>query len=114
MTDTPAPNDMPEFKKGDYVRKKGDKGQWHGRVCGFYSTECTPRGVAVESVYEKNSVQIYPANALELWDFADSTAPVAAGGEDRYDEGFDDGHAQGYDEGKYEATEFDRDLRRIS
>jgi hypothetical protein len=59
-----------KFILGDYVRKKGDKGQWHGKVCGFYSTDCTPNGVAVESVFEANSVQIYPANALEPWDRA--------------------------------------------
>lgn len=57
-----------EFKIGDAVRKKGDKGQWHGFIVGTYSTKCTPNGYAVESVYEENSVQIYPASALEPWD----------------------------------------------
>lgn len=56
-----------EFKIGDAVRKKGDKGQWHGFIVGTYSTKCTPNGYAVESVYEENSVQIYPASALEPW-----------------------------------------------
>lgn len=60
--------DQKTFRKDQLVRKKGDKGQWHGRVCGFYSTSCTPDGVAVESIYERNSVQIYPASALEEWD----------------------------------------------
>lgn len=55
------------YQIGDFVRKKGDKGQWHGRVCGHYSTDCTPDGVAVESIFEKNSVQIYPASAVEPW-----------------------------------------------
>lgn len=58
---------MSDFKRGDYVRKKGDKGQWRGVVVGEYSTDCTAQGYAVESVLEKNSVQIYPASALELW-----------------------------------------------
>lgn len=56
-----------QFELGDYVRKKGDKGQWHGRICGWYSTEITPIGYAVESAYEKHSVQIYPESALEFW-----------------------------------------------
>lgn len=65
MTDQRFKNVL--FKLGDLVRKKGDKGQWHGRVVGFYSTECTPIGYAVESQLEKNSVQIYPESALEAW-----------------------------------------------
>ena len=55
------------FERGDKVRKKGKKGQWHGVVCGEYSTSITPEGYAVESVYEKGSVQIYPVSALEFW-----------------------------------------------
>ena len=73
-----------KFKRDDYVRKKGDKGQWHGRVCGTYSTECTPIGYNVESVYEKNSVQIYPESALESWE---PTGRIHTGGE-RFDEKF--------------------------
>lgn len=62
---------MPEthtkFQLGQYVRKtKGS--QWHGRVVGWYSTELTPEGYAVESDTERGSVQIYPAAALTLWD----------------------------------------------
>lgn len=57
-----------KFKEGDRVRKKGNKGQWHGRVVGYYSTECTPIGYAVESERETNSVQIYPEHALELYE----------------------------------------------
>jgi len=58
----------PIFSRGDKVRKKGNKGQWHGVICGEYSTAITPEGYAVESVYEKGSVQIYPVNALEKWE----------------------------------------------
>lgn len=57
----------PKFKMGDSVRKMGTKGQWHGFIVGVYTTECTNVGYAVESVFEKNSVQIYPENALEYW-----------------------------------------------
>lgn len=53
-----------KFRLGDPVRKtKGS--QWSGRVVGFYSTELTPDGYAVESFTEKGSVQIYPGSALE-------------------------------------------------
>jgi len=51
---------------GDRVRKKGNKGQWHGHIVGFYSTSLTPRGYNVESEREIGSVQIYPEKALEL------------------------------------------------
>jgi dihydrofolate reductase (trimethoprim resistance protein) len=53
-----------KFSLGDPVRKiKGSC--WSGKVVGFYSTELTPEGYAVESFTEKGSVQIYPAAALE-------------------------------------------------
>lgn len=55
-----------KFAMGDRVRKKGDKGQWHGKIVGFYSASCTPLGYAVESERETGSVQIYPESALEL------------------------------------------------
>jgi dihydrofolate reductase (trimethoprim resistance protein) len=55
------------FRLGDRVRKKGDKGQWHGHVVGFYSASCTKIGYAVESERETGSVQIYPEGALELY-----------------------------------------------
>lgn len=56
-----------KFRLGDPVRKtKGS--QWSGRVVGFYSTEQTPDGYAVESFTEKGSVQIYPGSALEACD----------------------------------------------
>lgn len=55
-----------KFKYGDRVKKKGNKGQWRGHVVGFYSASCTDIGYAVESEFEKGSVQIYPESALEL------------------------------------------------
>lgn len=57
-----------KYQRGDTVRKRGNKGQWHGRIVGWYSTEVTPEGYAVESLYERSSVQIYPASALEAWE----------------------------------------------
>jgi hypothetical protein len=52
------------WKIGTRVRKiKGS--QWQGRVVGYYSTDLTPVGYAVESERETGSVQIYPASALE-------------------------------------------------
>ena len=54
------------WRIGTLVRKK--KGSsWHGRIVGYYSTEFTEVGYAVESEFEAGSVQIYPANALEIW-----------------------------------------------
>lgn len=53
-----------EWCYGDRVRKiRG--GSWQGPVVGFYSTELTPEGYAVESEREQGSVQIYPRAALE-------------------------------------------------
>lgn len=54
-----------KFKRGDLVKKKSGS-EWQGTVCGWYSTELTPEGYAVESASHKGSVQIYPASALEL------------------------------------------------
>lgn len=51
------------FNLGDMVEKKKGS-RWTGRVVGFYSTELTPVGYAVESKTEKGSVQIYPEAAL--------------------------------------------------
>lgn len=68
-----------KFKRGDMVRKKGDKGQWHGKIVGEYSTKCTPIGYAVESVYEENSVQIYPEKALEAWEHKPNQLPRIEG-----------------------------------
>lgn len=55
-----------KFEIGTYVRKKSGS-NWHGRVCGTYSTALTPEGYAVESYTECGSVQIYPAAALDPW-----------------------------------------------
>lgn len=53
------------FNLNDRVRKKSGS-EWAGRVVGFYSTDLTPEGYAVESEAHKGSVQIYPYSALEL------------------------------------------------
>ena len=54
-----------KFQMGDRVRKKGDKGQWHGFIVGAYTTSVTRIGYAVESERETGSVQINPETALE-------------------------------------------------
>jgi dihydrofolate reductase (trimethoprim resistance protein) len=78
MTNEPAPTALDSYQQlrqswpathrtfgmGDKVRKVRGS-QWHGRVVGWYSTELTPEGYAVESNTERGSVQIYPASALE-------------------------------------------------
>ena len=51
------------FRLGDMVEKRSGA-EWVGRVVGFYSTEQTPEGYAVESAFHKNTVQIYPVAAL--------------------------------------------------
>lgn len=53
-----------KFRMGDLVRKTSGS-EWKGRVVGWYSTEQTKEGYAVESSAHRNSVQIYPAKALE-------------------------------------------------
>lgn len=53
------------FGFGDRV-KKSRGSAWHGRVVGWYSTDLTRIGWAVESEREPGSVQIYPDAALEL------------------------------------------------
>jgi len=63
--DIPIPS-WAKWRIGQFVRKrKGSK--WRGRVVGFYSTEFNPRGYAIESYYEEDSVQVYPEAALEDW-----------------------------------------------
>jgi len=54
-----------KFQLGDRVKKKSGS-EWQGLIVGWYSTELTPEGYAVESEAHKGSVQIYPASALEL------------------------------------------------
>jgi len=53
-----------KFRMGDLV-KKSSGSEWVGRVVGWYSTNQTPEGYAVESEAHAGSVQIYPAKALE-------------------------------------------------
>lgn len=55
---------LPTFQLGDFVRKNSGS-QWHGFIVGFYSTARTPEGYVVESCTESESIQIYPAHALE-------------------------------------------------
>jgi hypothetical protein len=57
-----------EFQLGDLVQKKG-RASWRGHVRGWYRTELTELGYAVESMYEPGSVQIYPASALDRLQF---------------------------------------------
>lgn len=59
------PKTHTKFIMGDLVKKlKGS--EWEGYIVGWYSTELTPEGYAVESMVHTGSVQIYPAAALEL------------------------------------------------
>lgn len=58
------PDTHKTFGIGDRVCKVRGS-QWRGRVVGWYSTDLTPEGYAVESDTEHGSVQIYPASALE-------------------------------------------------
>jgi dihydrofolate reductase (trimethoprim resistance protein) len=53
-----------KFGPGDRVRKKSGAA-WQGRIVGWYSTQLTPEGYAVESEAHPGSVQIYPVAALE-------------------------------------------------
>lgn len=62
-----------KFRMGDLV-KKSTGSEWVGRVVGWYSTEQTKEGYAVESSAHRNSVQIYPAKALELVPMAEKEA----------------------------------------
>lgn len=50
-------------KLGAWVQKKG-RASWRGRIVGWYRTDITSLGYAVESAYEPGSVQIYPETAL--------------------------------------------------
>lgn len=54
----------PTYKHGETVKKKSGA-LWRGKIVGWYSTDLTPEGYAVESIFEPGSVQIYPAHALE-------------------------------------------------
>lgn len=63
------------YSFGDRVRKKRGS-QWQGRICGWYTTENTPIGYAVESEREIGSVQVWPEAALERVDLFYITVPV--------------------------------------
>ena len=52
---------------GANLRKKSGS-EWFGKVVGFYSTELTPEGYAIESAVHRGSTQIYPVNALEEYE----------------------------------------------
>ena len=55
------------YPYGTYMQKKHGS-LWRGKIVGYYSTVNTPLGYAIESFFEPGSVQIYPAQALELWE----------------------------------------------
>ena len=54
-----------KFRMGEHVEKISGAA-WRGHVVGFYSTDLTPIGYAVESDAHPGSVQIYPEQALKL------------------------------------------------
>lgn len=56
------------YKLGEYVEKRG-RAAWRGKVVGWYKTDLTPIGYAVESYFEPGSVQIYQETALIPWEF---------------------------------------------
>lgn len=58
-------SDKRKYRKGQRLTKtKGSS--WQGKVVGFYETDLTPIGYAIESEREPGSVQIYPESALTL------------------------------------------------
>lgn len=65
MTDetTPWPTDA-QYAFGDLVQKKG-RSSWRGKIVGWYRTDITALGYAIESIYEPGSVQIYPESGIE-------------------------------------------------
>lgn len=54
------------FTEGDKVEKISGS-WWAGNVVGFYSTQQTPIGYAVQLNKPNGPVQIYPANALQAF-----------------------------------------------
>jgi len=52
-----------KYDLGTILKKKSGS-EWEGKVVGFYSTEQTPEGYALEATAYKNTVQIYPVQAL--------------------------------------------------
>jgi len=74
---TPPPG--ARWRMGDYLRKvRGSL--WRGRVVGFYSTENTPVGYAIESAREPGSVQVWPEAALEPGDPLDDPGWIVGNG----------------------------------
>jgi dihydrofolate reductase (trimethoprim resistance protein) len=65
-----------KFQMGDYVAKKG-RALWRGKIVGWYRTDVTKLGYAIESYFELGSVQIYPETAIEAW----TPPPVVLGRE---------------------------------
>ncbi|MBO9102394.1 MULTISPECIES: DfrB family trimethoprim-resistant dihydrofolate reductase [Rhizobium] len=61
----PWPSDA-KFQMGDYAAKKG-RASWRGKIVGWYRTDLTNLGYAIESYFEPGSVQIYPETAIEMW-----------------------------------------------
>ena len=78
-----TPLDWPptaKFRPGDRVRKHSGS-WWEGRIVGFYSTDQTPIGYAVQLDFVPNGpVQIYPEAALEkagpAWIVSSSVAAI--------------------------------------
>ena len=59
-----------EYPLGTRVTKtKGSR--WTGKIVGYYATDLTPAGVAIESETETGSVQIYPTKAIRALKGAD-------------------------------------------
>jgi len=52
-----------KYPLGALVQKKG-RASWRGRIVGWYRTDITALGYAIESIYEPGSVQIYPESAV--------------------------------------------------
>lgn len=75
QTQAPSPELSFQWSRGTRVEKiKGSA--WTGKVVGFYSTDLTPEGYAVESENEPGSVQIYPRAALRLAELEPKVDPL--------------------------------------
>lgn len=66
------------FAFGALVQKKG-RASWRGKIVGWYRTDITALGYAVESAFEPGSVQIYPETALLAWDGEQQAGREATG-----------------------------------
>lgn len=58
---------LKDYRKWPIDERVGKKSgsEWTGNIVGYYSTELTPFGIAVESEKHSGSVQIYPTKAME-------------------------------------------------